>query len=144
MKKFSLLFVLLLVTLNICCQEIEEKDYPNFQAFLTDQNLKISKIKNGLSKLLVNEIIGPSIIVKVPKVGRMKPLKKLFKQPIYLNEYKSNPKKVISINWYFTTPKDQDGIISKKECIPVIFENDSVVGLGWDFFNSYRRSNVLR
>ena len=145
MIKFKLFFILmLLVTLKITSQETLEKDYNTFPEFLNEQNLKISMINIGLNKLEVEEIMGPSIIVNVPKVGKMKPLNKMFKQPIYLNEYKSNPEKKINIFWYFTTPRDQDGVISKKECTPVIFENDNVVGFGWDFFNNYRRTTVLR
>ena len=144
MIKFKLFFILmLLVTLKITSQETLEKDYNTFPEFLNEQNLKISMINIGLNKLEVEEIMGPSIIVNVPKVGKMKPLNKMFKQPIYLNEYKSNPEKKINIFWYFTTPRDQDGVISKKECTPVIFENDNVVGFGWDFFNNYRRTTVL-
>ena len=145
MIKSKLFFILvLLVTLKITSQEVLEKNYNTFPEFLTEQNLKISKINNGLNKLEVKEIMGPSIVVNVPKVGKMKPLNKMFKQPIYLNEYKSNPEKMINIFWYFSTPRDQDGNISKKECTPVIFENDSVVGYGWDFFNNYRRTTALR
>ena len=145
MIKSKLFFILvLLVTLKITSQEVLEKNYNTFPEFLTEQNLKISNINHGLNKLEVKEIMGPSIVVKVPKVGKMKPLNKMFKQPIYLNEYKSNPEKMINIFWYFSTPRDQDGNISKKECTPVIFENDSVVGYGWDFFNNYRRTNALR
>jgi len=143
-SKLLFVFTVLIVTSKITSQEVQEKNYNTFPEFLTEQNLKISRINNGLNKLEVKEIMGASIIVKVPKVGKMKPLNKMFKQPIYLNEYKSNPKKKIDIFWYFSTPKDQDGNISKKECTPVIFENNSVVGVGWDFFNGLRRTNILR
>ena len=88
--------------------------------------------------------MGESVIVNVPKVGKMKSLNQLFKQPHYVNTYKSNPKKEIKVFWYFSTPKDQNGLISKSECAPVIFENDGVVGVGWDFFNNYRRTTILR
>jgi len=148
MIKSKLLFVVVVLFIAFKMtsqeQEVQEKNYNTFPEFLKEQNLNISKIKNGQNKLEVEDIMGPSIIVKVPKVGKMKPLNKMFKQPIYFNEYKSNPKKKINIFWYFSMPRDQDGVISKKECTPVIFENDDVVGQGWDFFNSYRRSNVLR
>jgi hypothetical protein len=88
--------------------------------------------------------MGDEMIVKIPKVGRKKPLKQLFKQPEFLNEYNGNSTKKIKILWYFSTPKDQNGIISKGECTPVIIENDSVVGKGWSFFNNYRKRVHLR
>jgi len=129
-----------LISFNISSQDVVEKNYNTFEEFLTEQNLKILKINNGLNKIEVEQIMGNSMIVNIPKVGKMRPLKKLFKQPEYINEYNHNPEKKINIYWYFSTPKDQDGIISKKECTPVIFENDSVVGNGWPFFNNYRRT----
>ena len=126
------------------CQEVLEKDYPTFQDFLTEQNQNISEINVGLNPGEVKHIMGGSVVVNVPKVGGMKPLSQLFKQPHYTNIYKSNPKKEIKVLWYFSTPKDQNGLISKTECTPVVFENDVVVGLGWDYFNQFRRANLLR
>jgi len=142
MNKIKLLMItsVWLISFNISSQDVVEKNYNTFEEFLTEQNLKILKINNGLNKIEVEQIMGNSMIVNIPKVGKMRPLKKLFKQPEYINEYNHNPEKKINIYWYFSTPKDQDGIISKKECTPVIFENDSVVGNGWPFFNNYRRT----
>ena len=45
--------------------------------------------------------------------------------------------------WYFSTPKDQNGVISKNECTPILFENEKVKGKGWAFYTSYRRTNRL-
>jgi len=136
--KFLFLPLVLLVTFKIASQEVQEKDYDTFQEFLTEQNLKISKINSGLNKLEVKDIMGESIIVNIPKVGKMKPLSKLFKQPEFTNEYNGYNKNKIYIYWYFSNPKDQNGIISKSECTPIVFENDSVVGKGILFFKRYR------
>jgi len=144
MRKYFVTLLLLLFVLKMNSQEVLEKNYNTFQEFLNEQNLNISKISNGFNELEVHQIMGESIVVNVPKVGVMKPLSQLFKQPHYTNIYKSNPKKEIKVLWYFSTPKDQNGLISKTECTPVVLENDVVVGLGWDYFNGYRRTNVLR
>jgi hypothetical protein len=125
-------------------QEVLEKNFATFDDFLKEQNTKLDSIKNGISNIEVEEIMGTSIVVKVPKVGRKKPLNQLFKQPEFSNEYDSNALKKIKVLWYFSTPKDRNGIISKGECTPVIIQNDSVVGKGRVFFNNYRRSVRLR
>jgi hypothetical protein len=71
-------------------------------------------------------------------------LNQLFKQPEFVNKYEKNPKLVVEVLWYFTTPKDQNGLISKNECTPVILENNSVAGTGWTFFQKYRRTGKMR
>ena len=146
MKRTYLFFILTLFTFSFTSysQTSIEKNYDTFDEFLEEQNSKIAQIKSGLNKADVLNIMGDEMIVKIPKVGRKKPLKQLFKQPEFLNEYNGNSTKKIKILWYFSTPKDQNGIISKGECTPVIIENDSVVGKGWPFFNNYRKRVHLR
>ncbi len=142
MKSAYLFFILIFCTFsyNLYSQEIAIINYNTFDEFLQEQNTKISTIINGISKVEVEEIMGAPIIVKIPKVGRKRPLNQLFKQPEFTNEFNGNTPMKIKILWYFSTPKDQNGIISKRECTPVIIQNDSVVGKGWIFFNNYRRS----
>ena len=121
-----------------------EKNYNTFDEFLHEQHSKIDSITIGLNKAQVIAIMGSEMIVKIPRVGNKKPLNQLFKQPEFSNDFNSNITRQINILWYFSTPKDRNGIISKGECTPVIIENDSVVGKGWPFFNSYRKTVLLR
>lgn len=144
MREHVFSVILLFFVFSISAQDILEKNYNTFQEFLNEQNQNISKIANGINQSEVQIIMGKSVIVKVPKIDKMPALKQLFKQPHYTNIYKSNPQKEIKVLWYFSTPKDQNGLISKSECAPVILENDAVIGVGWEFFNQYRRSNALR
>ncbi len=146
MKTTFLFFIFFFCTFshNLFSQDILEKGYSTFKDFLNEQNAKLDAIKKGATKQDVEKIMGSSMVVKIPKVGRKKPLNQLFKQPEFLNEYNSNPARKIKILWYFSTPKDSNGIISKGECTPVIIQNDSVVGKGWIFFNKYRKNVRLR
>ncbi len=146
MKRTFLIFILTLCAFsyNANSQTTIEKNYNTFDEFLDEQNSKIAEIKSGLNQAEVMDIMEAEMIVKIPKVGRKKPLKQLFKQPEFSNEFNRNATKKIKILWYFSTPKDQNGIISKRECTPVILENDSVVGKGWPFFNKYRKTVQLR
>lgn len=125
-------------------QETTEKNYPTFSAFLTEQNIKISAIENGISQHQVKEIMGSPIIVKVPKIGKMKALSQLFKQPEFTTKPNDKTKKEISILWYFTTPKNEDGIVSRTECTPVIIKNDSVIGKGIKFYMNFVKKEQIR
>ena len=125
-------------------QEVLEKNYATFREFLTEQNTKISVIENGLSLFKVKEIMGSSIIVKVPKIGKMKALNQHFKQPEFIIETKDKVKNAIHILWYFSTPKNQDGIVSKSECTPIIIKNDSVVGKGTKFYLNFMSTEQIR
>ncbi|MHB1147736.1 MAG: DUF3192 domain-containing protein [Lutibacter sp.] len=137
-----LMFLMLSSTLH--AQEAIEKNYPTFSAFLAEQNTKISAIVNGLSLIEVKEIMGTGIIVKVPKIGKMKPLSQLFKQPEFTTKPIDKAKKEISILWYFTTPKNEDGIVSRTECTPIIIKNDSVIGKGTKFYMNFVKTAQIR
>jgi len=125
-------------------QEAVEKNYTTFGEFLKEQNTKIDSINNGLSLIEVRDIMGPPILVKVPKVGKMKPLSQLFKQPEIMKETTDKAKNEISILWYFSTPKNQDGIVSRSECTPIIIKNDSVAGKGTKFYINFMRKEQVR
>jgi hypothetical protein len=140
----SAIFILFIFSGVLHAQEAIEKNYPTFSAFLTEQNNKISSLENGLSIIEVKEIIGTPIIVKVPKTGKIKALSQLFKQPEFISKANDKDKKEISILWYFSTPKNQDGIVSRSECTPVIIKNDSVIGIGTKFYMNFVKTTKIR
>ena len=125
-------------------QETTEKNYPTFSAFLAEQNNKISKVENGHSLTEVKEIMGSPIIVNVPKIGKMKALSQLFKQPEFTTKPIDKAKEEISILWYFTTPKNEDGVVSRTECTPIIIKNDSVIGKGTKFYMNFVKTAQIR
>ena len=146
MKKHNFISSLLifLLTFTSFAQDAEVKQYETFNLFLDEQNEKIALVEQGLSQEEVETIFGNSVRVQIPKVGKMKPLDKLFKQPEFKNVFKPNTDSEVVVLWYFTTPRDQNGVISKRECTPVIFQKDKVIGIGWDDFNKARKDGTLR
>ena len=138
------ILILLIFSSALLAQEATEKNYPTFSAFLAEQNSKISKVENGQSLTEVKEIMGAPIIVKVPKIGKMKPLSQLFKQPEFKTKPIDKAKKEISILWYFTTPKNEDGVVSRTECTPIILKNDSVIGKGTKFYMNFVKTAQIR
>ena len=140
----STILILLMFSGALLAQEATEKNYPTFSAFLAEQNNKISKVENGHSLTEVKEIMGSPIIVKVPKIGKMKALSQLFKQPEFTTKPIDKAKKEISILWYFTTPKNEDGVVSRTECTPIIIKNDSVIGKGTKFYMNFVKKEQIR
>ncbi|HEY9220612.1 MAG TPA: DUF3192 domain-containing protein [Lutibacter sp.] len=137
------IFILSIFSGVLHAQEAIEKNYPAFSAFLTEQNTKIAAVENGHSLTEVKEIMGSPIIVKVPKTGKIKALSQLFKQPEFISKANDKNKKEISILWYFSTPKNQDGIVSRSECTPVIIKNDSVIGKGTKFYMIFVKTSQI-
>lgn len=144
MRIQALFFILICISSLSFSQEPIEKKYDTFNDFLVEQNDKIAQLSNGLSLTEVKEIMGPPVTVIILKAKNIKALNQLFKQPESLNKYKGNPKITVDILWYFSTPKDQNGLISKSECTPILFENGFLVGKGWGFFKKYRKTGNLR
>ena len=144
MKGFLTLFFSFFIFASASSQEYEVRNFDLFSDFLTEQESKLESVDVGMSQSELVETMGDTIFVKVPKMKRMKPLNKKFFQPYFVNEYKNNSGAEVLIYWYFSMPKHENGIVSKRECTPVLMEEDRVVGKGWDFFNAYRRSKGLR
>lgn len=146
MKKDVLLFLVAMVSFTFYAfgQEPEVKNYERFEYFLTEQNAKADKVSLGQTETEVRAIFGDAVRVKIPKVGKMKPLNQVFKQPEFKNVFKPNTENEVIVLWYFTTPLDQNGVISKRECTPVIFVGNKVIGKGWDDFNKARKDGTLR
>lgn len=138
------ILIFLIFSSPLYSQEATEKNYPTFSAFLTEQNAKIAAIENGINLVKVKEIMGSAMIVNVPKIGKMKPLNQLFKQPEFTKETFDKAKNKISILWYFSAPKDQNGMMSKSECTPIIIKNDSVVGKGTKFYLTFMKKEQIR
>ena len=46
--------------------------------------------------------------------------------------------KVFDVYYYFTGIKQTDGKITDDELMPVVFENEQLVGKGWSFFDRLR------
>jgi len=141
---FTAIYIFLIFSGSLYSQETIEKNYNTFSEFLTEQNTKISNIEIGHSLVQVKEIMGDAVVVKVPKIGKMKPLSQLFKQPEFTKTTTDKAKNDITILWYFSTPKDQNGLMSKSECTPIVIKNDSVAGKGTKFYLNFMKKEQIR
>jgi hypothetical protein len=141
LSKF-IFFCCLLFLLRLSAQEAEVKDYENFDDFLIEQKERVDQITHGMNFEQVKEVMGPDVRVRVPKKGRMKALDYVFKQPQFTNEFHKNTEDRRTILWYFYEPQDQNGTISKRECNPIIFNRDVVIGIGWEDFRKFRMNGM--
>lgn len=142
MKTYFL--IIFLVFSSFICNSQNKVNYASFANFMTEQTNKIEQLTTGKTVVEVKNMMGSSFILNIAETGKMKELNQLLKQPEFVNKYKNNPELIVDVLWYFSTPKDQNGFISKNECTPVIFENDILVGKGWPFFQTYRRTGKMR
>lgn len=52
--------------------------------------------------------------------------------------FKNGPNKAYDVVYYFTRIQKADGIISDDELTPLIFENDVLIGKGWEDLNKIK------
>jgi hypothetical protein len=99
----------------------------------------------GMNKQQVLDAMGG--VKTVPIFDPDRPLGSK-KTPGISNPYSRDIKKdsignVIEILWYYTDQKDDDRSITKNELTPIVMENNSVVGLGWGFFEDYAKRKEI-
>ena len=46
--------------------------------------------------------------------------------------------------YYFTRVQKADGVISNDELTPLVFENDILIGKGWDFLNKLKNQTTAK
>lgn len=54
----------------------------------------------------------------------------------YRSQQITKGKNVYQIDYYLTKINKADGVIADDELTPLVFENNKLIGKGWDFFNS--------
>ncbi len=60
-----------------------------------------------------------------------------FKNP-YRRETIAAGDKSYDVDYYFTSVKKPDDAISDDELVPFVFENDKLIGQGWEFLNQLK------
>lgn len=62
----------------------------------------------------------------------------------YQKEILSQRGKTYDVFYYLTHIRKADGIISQDELTPLVFENDIVIGKGWDFLKDLRSQAIQK
>jgi hypothetical protein len=104
------------------------------------------KVDIGTSKTKVLEAMGG--VQKIQTYTSTSPVTK--KEDILINnpvtrEFKTDSAgNTIEILWYYTETKKAGGNITKEQQTPIILEKNSVVGLGWDFYEEYAKRKGIK
>ena len=62
----------------------------------------------------------------------------------YHKEFLRTAEKTYDIFYYFSQIQRADGIISSDELTPLVFENDILIGKGWDFLNKLKNQTTTK
>ncbi len=54
----------------------------------------------------------------------------------YRSQQITKGKNIYQVDYYLTKISKADGVIAEEELTPLIFEDNKLIGKGWDFFNS--------
>jgi hypothetical protein len=134
-----LLFALLLTVHNIFAQPLPKKPTRSEVGSYNQANLL--KVDIGTTKTKVLEAMGG--VQKIQTYITTSPVTK--KEDILINnpvnrEFKTDSAgNTVEILWYYTNTKKTDGDINKEQQTPIILDKNSVVGLGWDFYEEYAK-----
>lgn len=62
----------------------------------------------------------------------------------YHKEFLKSGDKTYDVFYYFSHIQRADGIISSDELTPLVFENDILIGKGWDFLNKLKNPQTAK
>ncbi|HBO96579.1 MAG TPA: hypothetical protein DE315_08830 [Candidatus Omnitrophica bacterium] len=62
----------------------------------------------------------------------------------YHKEFLRTADKTCDVFYYFSHIQRADGIISSDELTPLVFENDILIGKGWDFLNKLKNQATTK
>ena len=98
--------------------------------------ISVSQIHTGLTRTEVASLLGREVVTGYALTdeagGEYTPITAA--NP-HRTETVQNGKKSYSVEYYLVGIKVADDKVSDDELVPVIFQNEKVVGIGWDFLN---------
>ena len=134
-----LLFALMLTTHNIFAQGLPIK--PSRSEVGSYNQANLLKVDIGASKTKVLEVMGG--VQKIQTYTSTTFVTK--KESIIINnpynrEFKTDSAgNTLEILWYYTNVNKAEGDVTKEQQTPIVLEKNSVVGLGWDFYEEYAK-----
>jgi len=140
-----LLFALMFTAYNIFAQTLLPKK-PTRSEVGSYNQANLLKVDIGVSKTKVLEAMGgvqkiqtyvtTSFVTKKEGIIINNPFNREFRTDTAGN--------TIEIVWYYTNINKAEGDITKEQQTPIILEKNSVVGLGWDFYEDYaKRKGII-
>lgn len=123
-----------MIFLSGCVSFNGESVPPNAVVLRQNSLTQIDSIKLGMSYQEAAAIMGPSVKIGYKEsdfqTGGFEPI--TLKHP-YRAETLTVENKNYEVMYYFTAINKVDGIIADDELTPLVFEDQKLVGKGWDF-----------
>ena len=137
---------LLLLVFILLGQFVVAQTLPKRPKLANLRNYNQSRLMNitiGMDRQQVLGIMGGVQTIRIFDPDRPLGYKKTAGIP---NPYSRDIKKdtsgnSIEILWYYTNSDDKE--ITKKDLSPIVLENNSVVGIGWGFFEDYSKRKEI-
>ncbi len=98
--------------------------------------ISLGQIYPGMTRKEVQSALGAKVIVGYelsdPQTQQYKPT--TLDNPYRIETLKKG-KKEYNIDYYLAGVQQADDVVSDDELVPLAFENDKLIGLGWPYFN---------
>ena len=100
----------------------------------------LRSIHEGMSRQEVKNVLGEKVTTGYDLTNQKKDTVTaiILKNPHRQENLKIDGK-TYQIEYYFTSIKKQDGILTNDELTPLVFENDRLIGQGWTFLNRLKK-----
>jgi len=101
--------------------------------------ISVSQIHSGLTRAEVTSLLGKEVVTGYSLTdessGEYTPITAANPSR---TETIQKGKKSYSVDYYLVGIKVADDKVSDDELVPVVFQNEKVVGIGWDYLNALR------
>jgi len=101
--------------------------------------ISVSQIHSGLTRAEVTSLLGKEVVTGYSLTdessGEYTPITAANPNS---TETIQKGKKSYSVDYYLVGIKVADDKVSDDELVPVVFQNEKVVGIGWDYLNALR------
>lgn len=144
-KHLKIYFILLFVFLSYGSISQTLPHRPKLSDVRSYNQLNLLSINAGMSKENVLKTMGGVRRILIFNPDKMLGTKKdgFINNPYSRDLKTGKDGNSIEILWYYTDKKSSDNVITKDELTPIILEKNSVVGLGWGFYEDYAKRQEI-
>lgn len=136
MKKY-ILFLLSFVILGCMTAKPQSQSFYQSKKNLT----QVQKVYLGMNSKEVHALMGNEVVIGYERTKESQDFKPItVKNPYRTEELRSKDKRYY-VEYYLTDIKKEDGIISNDELTPFVFEDNELMGKGWNYL--FRLKNII-
>ncbi len=104
----------------------------------------LRSIHEGMAPQEVKTLLGDKVVTGYDLTN---PKKEITTPIILTNPYREEifktGDKIYMVEYYFTSIKKQDGMITNDELTPLVFQNNRLIGHGWEFWGRLKKERPL-